>query len=74
MARSSLLGFAVVAVVALSGVACNRVRVEDVRGPDGGERTRVSCRYYFANSAGPAPAQASRNSRNCGCRRSTGRQ
>ncbi len=41
MARSSLLGFAVVAVVALSAVACNRVRVEDVRGPDGGEWTRV---------------------------------
>ena len=75
MARSSLLGFAVVAVVAFSAVACNRVRVEDVRGPDGGEWTRVSCRhmdqrcfkvaaslcpggYYFANSAGPAPAHA----------------
>ena len=76
MARShSLLGFAVVAAVALSAVACNRVRVEDVRGPDGGEWTRISCRhmdrrcfrvaasmcptgYYFADSAGPAPAHA----------------
>ena len=76
MARSrSLLGLAVLALVALSAVACNRVRVEDVRGPDGGEWVRISCKhmdqkcfrtaatmcpsgYYFADSAGPAPAQA----------------
>ena len=76
MARShSVLGFAVVAAVALSSVACNRVHVEDVRGPDGGEWTRISCKhmdqrcfkvatnicpsgYYFASSAGPAPAHA----------------
>ncbi|CAN5842554.1 hypothetical protein BH11MYX4_BH11MYX4_65950 [soil metagenome] len=76
MARSrSILGLVLLGAVALSSVACNRVRVEDVRGPDGGEWTRISCKhmdkrcfrvaasmcpsgYYFADSAGPAPAHA----------------
>jgi hypothetical protein len=46
MVRSrSLLGSAFVALVALSAMACNRVRVEDVRGPDGGEWVRISCKH-----------------------------
>jgi hypothetical protein len=76
MARPrSVLGLAFVGMVALASVACNRVRVEEVRGPDGGEWTRIACKhmdqrcfkvaaticpggYYFASSAGPAPAHA----------------
>lgn len=46
MVRSrSVLGFASFVLVALSAVACNRVRVEDVRGPDGGEWVRISCKH-----------------------------
>src|SRR4051794_18578674 len=44
MARS-LLGFTLVALVALSAVACNRVKVQDVQGPDGGEWVRISCKH-----------------------------
>jgi len=71
----SFVGIAALALVALSAVACNRVKVQDVRGPDGGEWVRISCKhmdqkcfktaaticptgYYFADSAGPAPAHA----------------
>ena len=46
MLRSgSFLGFALVALVALTGTACNRVHVEEVRGPDGGDWAAVSCRH-----------------------------
>ena len=76
MVRSgSSLGLVLVALIALAGTACNRVHVEDVRGPDGADWVRISCRrmdkkcfraaanlcpsgYYFADSAGPAPAGA----------------
>ena len=72
----ALLSTAFVAFVALSAVACNRVHVEAVRGPDGSDEWQsISCThmdkkcfrtaatmcpsgYYFADSAGPAPAQA----------------
>jgi len=47
MPRSStLLSTAFVAFVALSAVACNRVRVEPVRGPDGSnEWQSISCTH-----------------------------
>jgi hypothetical protein len=42
----SLLSCLVVALVALSAVACNRVRVEPVRGPDGSnEWQSISCTH-----------------------------
>lgn len=42
----SLLSTAFVALVALSAVACNRVRVEPVRGPDGSEQWQsISCTH-----------------------------
>jgi hypothetical protein len=41
----SLLGFAFVGLVAFSAVACNRVKVQDVQGPDGGEWVRISCKH-----------------------------
>ncbi len=47
MARTqALLGTALLALLALSSVACNRVRVEPVRGPDGSnEWQSVSCTH-----------------------------
>ena len=39
-----LLAFAFFALLALSGLACHRVVVDDVRGPDGGDWKRISCR------------------------------
>ena len=41
----TLLGSALFGVLALSSVACNRVRVDDVRGPDGADWKRLSCRH-----------------------------
>jgi hypothetical protein len=40
----TVLGSAVFGVLALSSIACNRVRVDDVRGPDGGDWKRLSCK------------------------------
>lgn len=37
------VAFALVAVLGLSSVACNRVRVDDVRGPDATDWKRISC-------------------------------
>ncbi len=46
MLRSgSLLGSLFVVLAAVSGMACNRVHVEDVRGPDGSDWAAVSCRH-----------------------------
>jgi hypothetical protein len=45
MIRPHALRFAFMALVALSGMACNRVRVEDVRGPDGGDWVQISCKH-----------------------------
>jgi len=39
----SVLGFALVALLGLSSAACNRVRVEDARGPDHTDWKRISC-------------------------------
>jgi hypothetical protein len=41
----TVLGSALFGVLALSSVACNRVRVDDVRGPDGGDWKKLSCRH-----------------------------
>lgn len=42
----SLLATASLAALALSTVACNRVRVDDVRGPDGSNEWKsISCRH-----------------------------
>ena len=68
-----LLASAFFGLLSLSAMACNRVHVDDVRGPDGADWKRLECRhmdercyrvaqkmcpngYYFARSAGPAPA------------------
>jgi hypothetical protein len=61
MPRSrALLSFAVVAFAALSSVACNRVRVEPVRGPDGSDEWQaISCRHMnkkcFSKAASLCP-------------------
>lgn len=41
----SFLGFVLVALVALSGAACSRVRVHAVQGPDGADWAALSCRH-----------------------------
>jgi hypothetical protein len=42
---SRLRTFLVVALFGSMAFACNRVRVDDVRGPDGNEWKRISCRH-----------------------------
>lgn len=39
----SVLGLALLALLGLSSVACNRIHVDDVRGPDATDWKRISC-------------------------------
>ena len=45
MLRSRLVTLALGTTLLAATVACNRVRVEDVKGPDGGDWVRISCRH-----------------------------
>ena len=40
-----LLKLALGTAILVATVACNRIHVEDVKGPDGGEWVRISCRH-----------------------------
>lgn len=41
----SVLAFACFALLGVSGMACSRVKVDDVRGPDGGDWKKLSCSH-----------------------------